>query len=48
VARVFFDLLELAVLVDDRFEIGVLLGEFLETRGISDDLGSGEFLVISW
>jgi len=35
--RVFFDLLELAVLVDDRFEIGVLLGEFLETRGISDE-----------
>jgi len=42
--EVFFHLLELAVLVDDRFEIGVLLGEFLETRGISDDLGSGEFL----
>jgi len=26
--EIFFDLLELAVLVDDRFEIGVLLGEF--------------------
>jgi hypothetical protein len=42
--EVLFNLLELAVFVDDGFEIGVLLGEFLEARGIGDDLGSGQFL----
>ena len=42
--EIFFDLLELAVLVDDFFEFGVLLGELLEARGIGDDFGRGEFL----
>jgi len=41
--EVFFDLLELAMLVDDRFEIGVLLGEFLK-RVESVTTSSGEFL----
>jgi len=39
--EVLFNLLELAVLVDDGFEISVLLGKFLETRSIRDNFGSG-------
>jgi hypothetical protein len=42
--EVFFELLELAVFVDDFLEIGVLLGEFLETGGVADDLRRREFL----
>ena len=41
--EIFVDLLVLAMLADDFFELGMLLGEFLETRGIADDLGRGEF-----
>ena len=40
--EVLFDLLELAVLVDDLFEFGVLFGELLEARGIGDDFGGGQ------
>ena len=43
-SKILFDLLELAVLGDNCFEFGVLLGELLETRGIADDLGRGEFV----
>src|SRR5215471_7850196 len=49
--EVLFKLLELAVLADDFFELGVLLGELLEARGVADDLGRGElaghFLITS-
>jgi len=37
----FFDLLELAMLVDDRFEIGVLLGEFSSGKRVESVTTSG-------
>src|SRR5258708_34435746 len=40
----FFGLLGLAMLVDDRFDIRVLLGAFLETRGFMGALGGGGVL----
>src|SRR5260370_356012 len=42
--EIFFNLLELAVLLDDFFELGVLLGDFLIARGIGSDFGGRELL----
>ena len=42
--EIFFDLLEFAVFPDDFLEVGVLLGELLEARGVVDDFRRGELL----
>ncbi len=42
--EIFFDLLVLAVLGNDFRELGVLLGDLLETRRIGDKLLSGELV----
>jgi hypothetical protein len=42
--EVFFDLLELPVLIDDFLEVGVLFGKLLEASGIRDDFGAGKLL----
>ncbi len=40
--EIFFDLLELAMFLDDFIQFGVLLGDFLELRRVGDQLGGGE------
>ena len=42
--QIFFNVFEFAVLGDDLAELGLLLGNLLETRGVRDDLRRGEFV----
>ena len=42
--QIFFDLLEFAMLVDDFRELRMLLGKFLEARGIGDSFGRRKLL----
>ena len=42
--EILFDLLELAVLGDDFFELRVLLGDLLEARGVRRDFRGRELL----
>src|SRR5260370_21667461 len=42
--EILFNLLEFTMLVDNVFELRMLLGELLEARRIAYYLGSGEFL----
>src|SRR5207244_9388786 len=42
--EIFFDLLVLAVLLDDFFKLGVLLGDLLVARGIGSHFGSRKLL----